>query len=188
MTREAILEATARLLVEDGYARTSTNRIAERAGVSVGSLYHYFGDKQAIVEALTERVMERQLAELATTFATHAELGFEAGVRSLVTAALASQRVEAPLAHVLLTQCPRSAEADLDRRWKQGITELLAAQLLSAREPVRPRNVELAAYVLVHALFGVVRDAIAERPRLLEGDALTIELTELTLRYLHPDG
>jgi AcrR family transcriptional regulator len=52
---EAILEATARLLVREGCERTTTNRIAEVAGVSVGSLYQFFPSKHALFTALRRR-------------------------------------------------------------------------------------------------------------------------------------
>ncbi len=51
-TVEAICVAAARVLASDGYARASTNRIAEVAGVSVGSLYQYFPNKDALVLAV----------------------------------------------------------------------------------------------------------------------------------------
>lgn len=48
-TVDAILQATAQVLVRDGYQKATTNRIAERAGVSVGTLYQYFPNKDALV-------------------------------------------------------------------------------------------------------------------------------------------
>ena len=53
-TVDAIIQATARVLIEDGYDRASTNRIAQAAGVSIGSLYQYFPSKEALVAALVE--------------------------------------------------------------------------------------------------------------------------------------
>src|SRR5689334_3047576 len=61
---ETILEATARILAERGYVGTNTNLVAERAGVSVGSLYQYFPNKKSLVAALHERYaaqMERAI-------------------------------------------------------------------------------------------------------------------------------
>lgn len=187
-TLEAILEATAQILVQDGYARASTNRIAKRAGVSVGSLYQYFSNKDAIVDALGERVAERQLAALSSALEAHAGEPLESGIRGLVRAVLASQRVDAELSRALITQCPRDGRVELERRWMQRLTELLSASMLMASHPLRPRNFELASYVLVHALFAVVRDAIADRPELIRGEVLVEELTELVVRYLRPDG
>ena len=52
-TVNAILDGAAQVLLRDGYAHATTNRIAERAGVSVGSVYQYFDDKVEVFEALT---------------------------------------------------------------------------------------------------------------------------------------
>ena len=54
-TVDALLEATARVLMKEGYDRASTNRIAEVAGVSIGSLYQYFPSKEALVAAVIDR-------------------------------------------------------------------------------------------------------------------------------------
>src|SRR5229473_2510951 len=55
VTVETLLDATARVLTKAGYDRASTNRIAATAGVSVGSLYQYFPNKEALVAALVAR-------------------------------------------------------------------------------------------------------------------------------------
>ena len=59
-----VLEAAARVLARHGYAGATTNRIAEAAGVSVGTVYEYFANKEAVFEALVEREMEELLAAL----------------------------------------------------------------------------------------------------------------------------
>lgn len=63
-TREALLGATIECLVEDGYANTTTSRVAERAGVSRGAHLHHFQTRQALVAAAMERLAERRGAEL----------------------------------------------------------------------------------------------------------------------------
>lgn len=62
-TVEAVLTATAQLLAEGGYAGLTTNHIAERAGVSIGSIYQYFPGKEAIVAQVTERTVDAILAD-----------------------------------------------------------------------------------------------------------------------------
>ena len=52
----ALVEATGRVIQQRGLDDTTTARIAEEAGVSVGSLYQYFADKDALIEALMERL------------------------------------------------------------------------------------------------------------------------------------
>ena len=62
-TVEAVLEATAQLLAESGYAALTTNHIADRAGVSIGSIYQYFPGKEAIVAQVVDRVVDEILTE-----------------------------------------------------------------------------------------------------------------------------
>src|SRR4051794_7645834 len=61
-TVECILRATAHILVEQGYDRITTNHVAERAGVSIGSIYQYFPSKEALVAALVDRHLDRMVA------------------------------------------------------------------------------------------------------------------------------
>jgi AcrR family transcriptional regulator len=64
-TFDALVDACTGLLPEQGYAGTTTNHIAARAGVSVASLYEYFPGKDAIVAQVAERLVQRVLARLA---------------------------------------------------------------------------------------------------------------------------
>lgn len=59
VTYDSILEAAMQLLARDGAGRLTTNRVAERAGVSIGTLYQYFPDKAAILLAAARRELTR---------------------------------------------------------------------------------------------------------------------------------
>jgi AcrR family transcriptional regulator len=63
-TRQALLDATVASLVEDGYANTTTSRVAERAGVSRGAHLHHFQTRQALVAAAIEHLSRRRSEEL----------------------------------------------------------------------------------------------------------------------------
>lgn len=76
----AVIEATAQLLAEEGYARLTTNHIAERAGVSIGSLYQYFPGKEAIVAQVAEKMVNDVLADFG-----HGLLGLPVDSRRLAT-------------------------------------------------------------------------------------------------------
>jgi len=73
-TVEVILTAAARVFARSGYAATTTNHVAAKAGVSIGSLYEYFPSKDAILVALTERHVDEAERELGRVLA---ELGQE---------------------------------------------------------------------------------------------------------------
>ena len=96
-TVEAILEATARVLVEEGIDRASTNRIAEIAGVSIGSLYQYFPSKDALVMALLERHCERMLGLLLRASVDLADAPLEDAVRTYVRAVIDAHALEPKL-------------------------------------------------------------------------------------------
>src|SRR5215475_174502 len=100
-TVSALVEATARILVREGFDKASTNRIAEVAGVSVGSLYQYFPSKEALVVAVVERhrqeIMQTVRGELAEILAQPPDKA----VRSLVAVAVQAHRVDPKLHRVL---------------------------------------------------------------------------------------
>src|SRR6516225_3163389 len=83
-TVDAILEATARILVKDGYDHASTNRVAEAAGVSIGSLYQYFPSKEALVAALIERHIEEMSQLVRDSMARLADAPIELAVPDFV--------------------------------------------------------------------------------------------------------
>jgi AcrR family transcriptional regulator len=69
-THDAILEAAAQIISAGGLAAFNTNAVAERAGVSIGSLYQYFGNKDSLMVALIHRQQRRQLASVAIAVAS----------------------------------------------------------------------------------------------------------------------
>src|ERR1700690_1873676 len=85
-TVEAVLDAVVRILKRGGIAAVTTNRVAEVAGVSIGSVYQYFPDKHAIFAALHERHV-RQVGRLVETkLMEHATSSLDALVRAVVEA------------------------------------------------------------------------------------------------------
>src|SRR5439155_9755170 len=88
-TVDALIEATARILVREGFDKASTNRIAEAAGVSVGSLYQYYPGKEALVVAVIERHNQDLTALVRQTLAEVESQPIEQATRQLVAAAIA---------------------------------------------------------------------------------------------------
>ena len=97
-TVAAVLEAAARILEERGFAGYTTNAVALRAGVSIGSLYQYFPGKDAVTAALIERETATLLADMA---AVMIEPGFEARLGRMIRAAVTHQ-MRRPALGVLL--------------------------------------------------------------------------------------
>ena len=156
-TTAAILEAAAHILGERGWPGTTTNAVAERAGVSIGSLYQYFPNKLALVEA----VRQRHFADVLAVLAAAADAAAPRGQRiAALVDGMIGVHARYPAAHrVLLEEAPR---AEVGRRARDSfLVECYRAYeqlyLVNARRV--PADVRTAARVLAAAVAGVVHDA-----------------------------
>lgn len=109
---DRILDAAAEVLAADGYQRASTNRIAARAGVSPGSLYRYFDDKDAIVTALSHRLVEDFGAEVAPVLRSALVLPREQAIRLAADAVLDALERRASLLRAIVDRVPIAEQAD----------------------------------------------------------------------------
>ena len=103
-TVDTILAATARVLVREGYDRTSTNKVAAAAGVSVGSLYQYFPSKEALVAALIEDHSMKMLTIVEANANSYMNAPLPVAVRGVVKTMIEVHRVDPVLHRVLIEQ------------------------------------------------------------------------------------
>ena len=188
VTVEAIVEATAQLLLDDGMARLSTNRIAKRAGVSVGTLYQYFPDKESIVEELGKRTLDRQFemftADLQALLARDEDL--EDQVRGLVKSILDHKRMHPELSQVLL-ESGAFGGSDWNQEWLRRQRQVIRSALHVQRDNVRTGDLDVMTYVITTCFEFVVQDALKHHPHLLQDGRLADEVAELAVRYLRRD-
>lgn len=182
-TVETILTATARVLAQDGYAAASTNRIAAVAGVSIGSIYQYFPNKDALVLAVAE---DHSLAmiHLLEEGARAAVGGSVAtAVRHVVHGMIAAHAID-PALHRALVEQVLHLGMDVLRETQDRVRGLVEALLVLRADEVGARNVPVTAFLLVATVEGVIHTALFERPALLADPAFEDELCLLVLRYL----
>lgn len=183
-TVNTILDATARVLVERGYAATNTNAVAERAGVSVGSLYQYFPNKDALILALRTRHSAQMESVIQRSFEGVTADNLDEALSSVIHTVVEAHRVEADL-HLALDQqfgemSQMSGPSEADRR----ISELLATALLRYRSELKVDDLRLAAYVLTHALHAAVHAIVRDRPSGVSLQRATREIVRLARAYL----
>ena len=163
-TVERILDAAARIFHEQGYAGATTNDIADEAGVSVGSLYQYFPNKDAILVELTRRHIEQATRGLADVLQrVDPADGFDHILRVVVDF-LVEQHQHDRL-HVLVAHtAPRTQEIGeaLDRARSHLVD--LAADLLASTITDR-RHRALTARMVVSVVDSAVHDVIIRQPR-----------------------
>ncbi len=182
---DVLLEATARILQTEGARRATTNEIARVAGVSVGSLYQYFPNKEALVAALIERKVELDLAELSESVMQHVERPLPLFVRGIVDAMIALHRRDRGLLRALLELVPQVGRYDRVRQLAAQGRELLKAVMAARSEELREGlDLEMAAFITGRAVEELIHAAVLEKPELLESEPFADELTLLLLRYL----
>lgn len=185
-TVETILEATARVLVKEGLKGASTNRIADVAGVSIGTLYQYFPSKEALLTELSRRHSERMRNVFEQRFAEARALPLRQAVRLIIQAELEALQVDLPLLRVLFEQVPRLAPPEHIVKVQARVGELFATGLRERSAELRAVDAELAPFLLMHAVDGVCQAALRYRPELVAKDEFLNACTELVLRFLAP--
>lgn len=183
---EIILTATARVLVREGYEGTTTNRVAEVAGVSVGSLYQYFPNKESLLVTLTERHVEEMTAIFHEKFEDLVGADLEDAVRGLIEAAVQAHAVAPELHRAFIEQMPQIGHLDTVREAETSIIEGLRGYLENRRERLAPENLHLAAFLVFKAVESATHAAVLDHTAYLEDEGLLDELTALVLGYLLP--
>ena len=148
----AVVEAAARILEAEGFAGFSTNAVAERAGVSIGSLYQYFPDKEALLWALIERETSLLLAdaELAETEPTG-----ETALTTLIRATVGHQLRRPALARLLdFEEARQPADANLQRVASR-FASLLANVLARPDMPTEP-DLDMATRDIMAIIKGMI--------------------------------
>lgn len=158
--RDALLDATARLLDARGYDGVNTNAIAAEAGVAVGTVYHHFPDKQALLGALLERYGARLFATVAATVAAAQGRPLDdlvdAGVRAFAAFYLREPGYAQLWLSAQLTGPLREAGEQWGARFGDEFGALFSETL--GLPKARAREVALA---FVHAVSAVVTVAVA---------------------------
>ena len=181
---EVILEATARVLGERGYAGTNTNAVAERAGVSVGSVYQYFPNKDSLVTALHERHAAQMYAAIDEVLDASRARSLRGHVQAMVRALLAAHQVEPELHRVLEKEFPffdapreeSAADNSIFRRVRQLLEE--------HRADIAPRNLDLATWIVLQIMESLVHAAVIEPPEQFDVTAIETSIVDALMGYL----
>jgi AcrR family transcriptional regulator len=186
-TVDALLEATTRILIKEGYDRASTNRIAEVAGVSIGSLYQYFPSKEALVAAVVERHSQELSKVTRNALLKVAARPIEVAAREFVSVAIDAHRVNPKLHGVLAEQIPRVGRLEnIEANVRDGYA-LVRGYLEAHRDEIDVADLDLAAFVVVTVVEALTHAAVLRRPDILVDEKarqFVDDVTRLVVRYL----
>lgn len=185
---QRMLDACANLVDEVGYDGLTTTLLAERAGVAIGSVYQFFPDKRAVVQALTQRNMEAYLQRLADRFAggdfTHWWDGVDAGIDEYI----AMHRMVPGFRTLHFGDVVDVHLLDDDRDNNAVIADRLARVLVGQFGVADTPRLRFALQIAVEAADALIKLAFRREP---DGDDRVLGEAKALIReylYRHVDG
>jgi AcrR family transcriptional regulator len=183
-TVDAILEAAAQILQSDGEEKLNTNRIAERAGFSIGTLYQYFADKEAIIAALAEREREKVLATIVKALSSVESDDGQSVTREIVRTMIGSFSKRKRARRIIMMTMLKRWQFAPD---KQQGTSVIEQMIVEGGRRGHGRVMSpAAAFVLTRAFMGAIRAAVLENSPHLESQEFEDELVHLVTQFGKP--
>lgn len=173
---ERILDAATRVLATHGYAQMSTNRVADEAEVSIGSLYRYFGDKDEIIAELQARASAGIIEELTTAMADAAVLPPYEGTRHVVATLVTSLRARGALTSAMINEVPLGSHTNALPEVERSLA-VFARMYVLQQAPQMPREeLESRIYLAMGITLSSCLRIALEMPDHLDAEHL-IDLT-----------
>lgn len=184
-TIAAIVEAAAQVLQRDGEDGLTTAKIADRAGVSIGSVYQYFPNKEAILLALIRKEREAIAADVAARIAAIEPANGEAMVRGVIATLVVAFRPRRKRRKLVALMAALSADRDDSGViLRDRIGDLILAVSRQYPDLAAKPLTQPAAYVLTRAVLGAIRSAVVENAKILDDPEFEEELCRLAISYL----
>jgi AcrR family transcriptional regulator len=182
-TVDVILDATARVLAKRGYLGTNTNLVADVAGVSVGSIYQYFPNKEALVAAVHDRHSEEMHALIQRVIDNASGSSLRNGIASLVSALLDAHQQNAALHAVLEREFPLYDNRN-GNDGEQEMLRLIEGYLQGHAATIAVKNLSVAAHFVFETMVSLVHATIVEpRPNVKLSD-IELEIVAAVMGYL----
>jgi AcrR family transcriptional regulator len=180
---ERIIAAGQQVLLRDGYERASTNRVAAEAGISPGSLYQYFPDKEAILAAVVDRYSEELSAQLTAVLADRLDAPVPQLIRASLNGLLDVLTENVEYLRLVVEQLPRAQLGGRTEALEQRIGDLVAAYLSIHKPQTRVREPATSAWILVRMVEHLTIQYVLENPP-IPRDRFVEELYAMTLAYV----
>src|SRR5262245_56547864 len=183
-TVDAVLDAVVRVLKREGLSAVTTNRIAEVAGVSIGSVYQYFPDKQAIFIALHQRHIDQIDRMVKSKLVEHADSSLDDLMRAMIEGMIDAHSADPELYQLLATEVPHRAEGTRDFAVRlHGAFRLALSS--RAHELRKGSDLDKLVFVVTHMVESLSHGALFRRPPRLSFAAAKTEVVRAVLAYLH---
>ncbi|MET7769482.1 TetR/AcrR family transcriptional regulator [Nocardia sp. NPDC005366] len=182
---ERILDSCARLLITSGYDGVSTHRIVADAGISPGSLYQYFPNKDAIVAMTVERMIGQIARRLLGAWEPRDDTDPRQRMRATVVAALEATEQNRELVRVLVEQMPRLGGSTELKTVEQRVGDFAAGYLAAVTNQMDPSRPPAVVWIAVQAFQQTIIRYVLDRPAIPREEFID-ELTRLLTGFAGP--
>lgn len=181
---EAILDAAAELFCADGVESTTTNAIAARAGVSIGSFYQYFANKVALLEALRERHVRRLWEKISAACDEVGARPLPSALRSIIAQTCAYNARHVALLAIIHRELPiHSHNSERLMLAQAALHQKMRAFFESHRSSIKV-NIDQALFMIPALGRGIFTSAAVEQPELVQQDQFVDDMVSAMLGYL----
>lgn len=179
-TVATILEACAQLMVQESFYEITTDKIAKEAGVSIGSLYQFFGNKESVVLALIKKINSEDRIIISERVKTLNTLPAEQRVRGIV-----EMMIDVMTSKPELRQKIQSIQNYLvDAQYVSEVNSFYVSLFKQEIPHLPGRDMDKVAYVLVNLCFGLLNTIGIEKPQFTQDKGLIEEIMTLVGKYL----
>jgi AcrR family transcriptional regulator len=182
-TVDAIFEATIQVLLHEGIHRLTTTRVAERAGVSVGTMYQYFPHKQALLYGLNERYLDRLAERVEAACLQHHGASTRTMVEALVGTYWDVKTERSDVTRVLYSSAVELDNETLLEAFAARLDAATMAMLLSAPD-ARYADLGIVNLTLLSVIFGTVRNVFERNLPPQRQAEIRQQLVAMCLSYL----
>lgn len=179
-----LLDATERVVSKKGFHAATTNHIARAAGVSIGTLYHYFPTKEALVTAVVQRMWQTELEAVMRHASDFVDKPLAEAIRLAIGALVAEVRRKIDLYRHWYTEASHLGDLATGLAMSDQAVGFVRSVLESKRDEVRPRDLGFAADLVVKTALAMARTGARDYAAQVESGELAEELSDMLIRYL----
>jgi len=176
-----ILEACARLIVREGYFALTTDKMAHEAGVSIGSLYQFFGNKESVVSALIKKLTEEDQSSFFEKMAPFKDLPREEKISKMIEVGFDIYRLQPDLRAALQSVRFYLIDQEYEHQARQAFIDYMRDNLCHIQPP---RDRDKVAYVAVTAFVSILNSVTSDQQNFVNDPVLVQELTLMFKKYL----
>lgn len=181
-TVQYIIKATRELLNGSSIKSLSTNKIAKKAGVSIGTLYQYFSSKESVIQSLVEKEVNEHYVAMVQKIKLSQDLSLDDFTREILREYLSLFESGGAVKKALFRFFPKETMPGI-HRLEDRTREFIHSKLKRHRDEIVVQDLALASFVIVQSVTGVLHATLAEG-RKFEHEKLAAELERMILCYL----